>query len=122
MSKYKKSTFKTSFKNAFHGLRLIWKSEKNFKVHTVIGILVLILAVLLGFDGDELGILVLTIGLVLVSEIFNTALEFGLDAVFKNKYSKLVGMAKDVSAAAVTVSAIISLIVGIFLFVHNLFD
>ena len=122
MSKYKKTTFKTSFQNAFHGLALIWKSEKNFRTHCFLGVVVLILALVLRFEGDELAILALTIGLVLVCETLNTALEFGLDAVFKNKFSRLVGMAKDISAAAVTISAITSVVVGICLFCHNLID
>ena len=52
----------------------------------------------------------------MVAEFINTGLEFGLDAGFKNRYSKLVGMAKDISAGAVIVASIFSAIIGILLF------
>ena len=52
----------------------------------------------------------------MVAEFINTSLEFGLDAVFHNKYSKLVGMAKDIAAGAVIVASIFSATIGTLLF------
>jgi diacylglycerol kinase len=122
MSKYKKTNFKLSLKNAVRGIELLWKSEKNFRTHCIITVLVLLLALLFSFDAKEMCILILTISIVILSEIFNSAIEFTLDAVYKNKYSRLVGMAKDISAAAVTISAMFSIIIGLFLFGNHLFD
>jgi len=120
MSKYKKTDFISSMKNALRGVALLWKSEKNFRFHVMIGLFVFLLALILGFDETDLSILVLTITIVLLCEMFNTALEFSLDSVFKNKYSKLVGMAKDISAGAVMLSAVASVVVGLILFGNNL--
>jgi diacylglycerol kinase len=52
----------------------------------------------------------------MVSEMINTAIEFSLDSFYHNKYNKMVGMAKDISAGAVMLSTIISIIVGLLLF------
>ena len=55
-------------------------------------------------------------------KMINTAIEFTLDAVYKNKYSKLVGMAKDIAAGAVMLSASASVVIGLLLFWKNIFD
>ena len=122
MSKFKSKNYLESFKNAWHGVMLIWKSEKNFRIHFLIGLAVLILAFVIGFDKDKFCILILTITIVLLSEMFNSALEYSLDAMYKNKYSRLVGMAKDIAAGAVTVSALSSVIIGCVLFLTEIFD
>jgi diacylglycerol kinase len=49
-------------------------------------------------------------------EMMNSAIEYSLDAVFHNKYSKLVGMAKDISAGAVMLVSVFAVIIGILLF------
>ena len=51
--------------------------------------------------------------------MINTAIEYTLDAVYKNKYSKIVGMAKDISAGAVFITTIISVFIGILVFSYN---
>lgn len=122
MSKYKKTGFMASFRNAFRGIQILWKSEKNFRTHSLIGFLVFLTALLVGFDLTDLAILVLTIGLVIITEMINTAIEFSLDAMYKNKYSKLVGMAKDIAAGAVMLSASASVVIGFLLFWNNIFD
>ena len=58
--------------------------------------------------------------MVIVAEMVNSGLEYGLDAVFHNKYSKLVGMAKDIAAGAVMFATFISTIIGAILFGESL--
>ena len=48
--------------------------------------------------------------------MLNTAIEFALDSIYHNKYSRMVGMAKDISAGAVMFASVISVMVGIILF------
>lgn len=122
MSKFKKTGFIASFRNAFRGIQILWKSEKNFRTHSLAGFLVFLTALLFDFDFTDLAILALTVGLVMVTEMINTAIEFTLDAVYKNKYSKLVGMAKDIAAGAVMLSASASVVIGLLLFWKNIFD
>ena len=75
-----------------------------------------ILAYILKFSAIEFCILFFVIGLVIVSEMLNTAIEFALDSIYHNKYSKMVGMAKDISAGAVMFATFISIFVGLILF------
>lgn len=116
MTKFKQQGFSNTFKNARKGMRLVLKSEVNIRVHFCIALVVLTLAFVLDFSIDRICILLLTIGFVIVSEMVNSAVEFSLDAVFHNRYSKLVGMAKDISAGAVMFASVIAIIVGVVLF------
>ncbi len=121
MTKFKTKNFNSSFKHARKGMRLVLKSERNIRVHMVLAVIVLFLSLLFGFRPIEICILLLTIGMVIISEMLNTAIEFALDATFRNKYSILVGMAKDISAGAVMVASFLSIIIGVILFGQAIF-
>lgn len=116
MSKFKHQSFSNTFRNARKGMRIALKSEVNIRVHFCIALIVLALAFLFEFSIERMCILLLTIALVICTEMLNSAIEFSLDAVFKNKYSRLVGMAKDISAGAVMLASIIAVIIGVLLF------
>ena len=116
MSKFKSQNLFHTFKNAGRGVRLSVKSERNIKIHFFIAFLVILFALLLKMSVTRVCILVIAISNVMVAEFINTSLEFGLDAVFHNKYSKLVGMAKDIAAGAVIVASIFSATIGTLLF------
>jgi len=120
MSKYKASNLFASFKFAIRGLMLALKSQRNFRIDVIIGIGALILANLLKFCPLEMAILTLIIGFMLFAELMNTVIEFVIDAYFGSKYSILAKMAKDISAGAVLVSAISSIMIGFLLFYPKL--
>lgn len=116
MSKFKQQGFSNTFKNARKGMRIVLKSEINIRVHICIAMIVLAFAFLLNFSIEKMCILLLTIAFVIVTEMLNSAIEFSLDAVFHNRYSKLVGMAKDISAGAVMFASVTAIIIGVLLF------
>jgi len=116
MSKYKQQGFSNTFKNARKGMRIVLKSEVNIRVHFCVALVVLFMAFLLGFSINRICILILTIAMVIVTEMINSAVEFTLDAFFHNRYSKLVGMAKDIAAGAVMLASVIAIIIGVLLF------
>ena len=116
MTKFKQQGFSNTFKNARKGMRLVIKSEVNIRVHFCIAMAVLALAFVLNFSAERMCILLLTIAFVIVSEMFNSAIEYSLDAVFHNLYSRLVGMAKDISAGAVMFASVVAIVVGVILF------
>mgnify|MGYP001510417889 FL=1 len=122
MSKFKSQGFGNTFKNARKGMRLVLKSERNIRVHFVMAAFVLMMGFLLDFSITKLCILLIAIGMVVSAEILNSALEYSLDAVFHNRYSKLVGMAKDISAGAVMFVTIIAVVIGLLIFVPPLFS
>ena len=120
MTKFKSQGFNNTFKNARKGFRLVLKSEMNIRIHIVIALLVLITAFLLNFNAIEYCIVILTIGMVMITEMINTAVEFTLDAVYHNRYSKMVGMAKDISAGAVMFASVLAVIIGCIIFGRHL--
>lgn len=116
MSRFKQQGFSNTFRNARKGMRLVLKSEVNIRVHLCIAVIVMLAAYFLNFSIEKMCILLLTISIVIISEMLNSAIEFALDAVFHNKYSRLVGMAKDISAGAVMLASVVAVIIGILLF------
>ena len=122
MSKFKSQGFFNTFKNARKGLRLVLRSEINIRVHFCTAFLILLTAILLGFSTTKICVLLLTISSVICAEMVNSAIEFALDAVFHNKYSKLVGMAKDIAAGAVMFTTVIAVAIGLLLFLPPIFE
>lgn len=120
MSKFKAQGFGNTFKNARKGMRIVLKSEINIRVHFIAAIFVLLLGIILGFSPLKISVILLAIGLVVSAEMLNSAIEFALDAIFHNKYSKMVGMAKDISAGAVMFVTIIAIIIGALIFIPEL--
>lgn len=120
MSKYVNKNYLSSFKYALKGLRLTIKSQKNFRFQLIVAVFCMIAGNFLKFQAYEMCILLFAIGLVLVCEMINSAIEFTLDACFRNKYSTMVGMAKDISAGAVFIATTISIFIGIILFGNSI--
>lgn len=116
MTKYKTQNFSNTFKNARKGMRLTLKSERNIRIHFFISVLVLITAYCLNFSIVKFCILLLTISSVVAAEMFNSAIEFSLDAIFHNRYSRMVGMAKDIAAGAVLFVTLTAIMIGGLLF------
>jgi len=102
-----------SFACAFRGVYITFKSERNFRIH----ILALCLAVALGIYLDlslpEWGLVIFSIGVVLVAELFNTAIERLGDEAANGRQNQAVRNVKDVSAAAVLLSALTAFTIGI---------
>lgn len=104
-----------SFYYAFSGIKECIKSEQNMRIHLSIASLIIYFAYFFGIDKSGWIALIITIALVIFAEFINTSIEALGDAVTK-KEDKNIKKAKDVSAGAVTVMAITSVVVGIFLF------
>ena len=109
-----------SFGYAVEGLAAILRTTPNFWLHLVAAALALTLALVLHLPGNEIALIVVMIALVLSIEAFNTALE-ALADVATPDYHPLVKRAKDISAAAVLISAIAAVVVAALLFLPRLF-
>ncbi len=120
MTKYKTQSLRSTFRNARKGMRLSLKSERNIRIHLFTSVIVLITAFCLNFSIVKICILLLTISSVIASEMFNSAIEFSLDSIYHNKYSKMVGMAKDIAAGAVMLVTITAVMIGAALFIPPL--
>lgn len=116
VSKYKAPGFSGTLRNSFKGIRLALKSERNIRIHFAVALVVMVSGITLKFTALEFCILLFAIAIVIIAEMVNSAIEFTLDAIFHNRYSKLVGMAKDIAAGAVMIATFISISIGILLF------
>lgn len=108
-----------SFKFAFEGIKAAFKEEPNLRIHFIFAFITLVAAFLLNFSAVEWLILAFTISLVLILELLNTALEALVNLV-SPEVKPEAKIAKDVSAAAVFLSAALSVVVGIVLFLPKI--
>ena len=108
-----------SFRHAFAGLRFLM-DENNARFHVFFAIIILSAGFYLKLSAIEWAIIVAQIGLVLVVETLNTAIEKLCDFV-SPEYHQLIGKVKDLAAAAVLIMSIVSVIVGIIIFLPKLF-
>ncbi len=111
--------FLNSFTYPIKGLKYAYRNEQNLAVDVSIAIIVLVLGFVFKINPMEWALLSLTIGLVISCELLNTAIEAIVDLVTED-YHPLAKVAKDTSAAAVFVFAIVSIIVGIIIFLPKL--
>ncbi len=102
----------TSFKYAWAGVRYAFITQRNFRIHTVIGTLAISLGIFLKITAVEMSVVGLTIALVLVLELLNTAIESVVDLTVKQSYHELAKIAKDCAAGAVLVAAIAAVLVA----------
>ena len=108
-----------SFNSAIEGFIYVFKSQRNMRLHFLIGFFAAILAIFLNFSPVEFILLCLTIGFVLFAEMFNTAVEHTIDLI-KEEFHPLARIVKDICAGAVLLSAMSAVIVGYILFVARI--
>lgn len=108
-----------SFNYAIEGIIYAVRTQRNMKIHLIAASLILIFSLFFDFSKVEMLILFLTITLVVVLELINTAIEATID-VTANYYHPLAKIAKNVAAGAVLISAINAMAVGYLLFFDKL--
>ncbi len=108
-----------SFQHAYQGIVSAVRTQRNLRFHFFAAIGVLVAALILGVSELELAVLVLTIVVVFVVEMLNTAMEFVVDLV-TTEYHPLAKLAKDVSAGAVLVSSVGAVLVGLLVLADDL--
>lgn len=120
--KDKKLSFKkliNSFKYAFKGIGHAFKYEQNFKIHSMFIIIVVLMSVLFKISKMEWLFIIVIIGLVIATELINTAMEALVDLV-TSKYKELAKVAKDTASAAVLILALTSVIIGLVIFIPKI--
>lgn len=107
-------SFGESLRFAWAGLVWAWRTQGNLRRHAAAAVLALAFTRRLGVAPAEQALVVLTIALVFVAELFNTALEAVVD-LYKHSYHPLAKTAKDVAAAAVLLAALAAVLVGVLI-------
>jgi diacylglycerol kinase (ATP) len=111
--------FIRGFGYALNGIWHAAVTQLNFRVHLVCMIMAVCAGYALHISNTEWLWIILCIGMVLVAELFNTAIEFLTDLV-SPEYNKKAGLVKDMSAGAVLITAITALIIGLNIFLPKL--
>ena len=108
-----------SFVYAFNGLRLLLKEEQNARIHFVASVIVILAGFYFRLNAYEWMAIIFSIGLVITVEIINTAIENIADFISPGKNENIKTI-KDLSAAAVLISAIIAVSIGLIVFLPKL--
>ena len=116
----KRKKLRNSFKYAFEGIQEAWKTEQNLKIHFVIMALVIIAGFIFKISAMEWIVCLLLFAIVISLELINTAIETTVDIAMPDINEKA-KYAKDIAAGAVLFSAIISVIVGLIIFLPKIF-
>ncbi len=108
-----------SFYYAGRGIISALKEERNLKIHIAIIIVVILAGIYFHISKAEWIICIILFGLVISLELVNTAIETTVDIAMPEKNEKA-KIAKDVSAGAVLVAAIVSVIIGLMIFIPKI--
>lgn len=106
--------------HALKGVFLLLKNEPNFRLQSIVALLVTGAGFYFDISSIEWILQTLAIGLVLGTEALNTAIEKTADFVHPDHHPKI-GVIKDIAAGAVLLSAITALIIGSIIYLPKLF-
>ena len=112
--------YREKFSNAFRGIYVAFKVTRHSFVYIVAILFVIVLGFYFRISGIEWTLLAFAIGFVIVSEMFNTAIEIDMDLT-SPEYHPFARDTKDVAAGAVLLSAFIAIIVGLIIFLPKIF-
>jgi diacylglycerol kinase (ATP) len=112
--------FRESLMIAVKGINYLFFYHRNMRIIFLCGIAAFLAGIYYKLKGIELVALCITITLVFMAEIFNTAIEMLID-MSTGKYHPLIKIIKDVSASVVLIASLNSLGVGFVLFWRHLF-
>ena len=110
-----------AFKNAFSGIWYVIRTQKNAWIHLIATAVAVTLGFWLKLSSLEWTLIVFSIVFVWSSEVFNTSLEAIFDILVDEPHP-LVKIGKDVGAAAVLVSSLASLIIGLLIFLPKIIE
>ena len=110
-----------SFYYAFRGLLILFRSQKNARIHLFFFLLAICYGFLFKINAIEWSIILLCSGLVIAAEAVNTSIERLADSVHPEHHAGI-GESKDIAASAVLITAIAALILGLIIFIPKIFS
>lgn len=117
----KNKQFIASLEFALQGVKTVYREERNMRRHTVLGALAILAGFIFQLNLREWMWLILTIFLVLVMEIINTAFENVVDMCTKYHFHPIGKCIKDMAAGAVLITAGFALIMGAMIFLPKIY-
>ena len=117
---FKVASFRESFNIALQGIIYLFLYHRNMRIIFLSGIAAFLAGLHFKLTGIELIALCVTITLVFMAEIFNTAVELMMD-MLTEKYHTKIRLIKDIAAGVVFLAALNSIAVGYILFARKIF-
>ncbi len=117
---WKKVGYGDKFQNAFRGMYVMAKTTRHFWIHALTAVLVIFAGFYFNISESEWLAVVLAIGLVVMAEAFNTAIEIDIDLT-SPEYHPYARDTKDVAAAAVLLSVFTAIAIGLIVFLPKIF-
>ena len=110
-----------AFKYAWQGLVAMVKYEHNARIHLVAAGVAIVAGFLFEISAMEWCLIVVCIGLVISAEALNSAVEALADKITEER-DPLIGRAKDLGATAVTLLALVAVVVGMIIFLPKIIN
>ena len=111
----------SSIKNSWNGLKVAYKNEQSVYIHLICTVILLLLSFLLKISTTQWLIIIAIIGLTLVVELLNTAIESTVDLVTK-EFHPLAKVAKDTASAAEFILTLTSTIIALMIFISKIME
>lgn len=121
MKDTKSNKFKASLNCAIRGLQYVIRNERNFRIELVIATFVIFLSVILNIKIWEFIIVIFLITWILVTELMNTVVERVVD-ILEPRIHPFARLIKDIAAGVVLISASMSALVGLMIFLPYIFN
>jgi len=118
-NKFKISGFLKSVQIACKGIIYLFIFHRNMRLIFILGLLAFLMGLFFDLKGIELVTLCITITLVFMAEIFNTAIELMLNSLTEEYHVKI-RLVKDIAAGIVVITCLNALAVGYILFLRKL--
>ncbi len=99
------------FRVAIRGILYTFRTQRHMRIHLYVVFTVMLLGIFVGLRLNQVMVLLFVISLVLVAEMFNSAIEATVDLV-QPTYDPRARFAKDIAAGAVLITTIIALVIG----------
>ncbi len=99
------------------GLKAAYQGEAAFRLEVLLSFILVPLAVVVGDNAFEQGLLIAVWAMVLIAELLNSAIEAAIDRISLDKH-ELSGRAKDMGSAAVFIAMVNTIIVWLFVLVN----
>lgn len=114
-----KFKYSDTFKFALEGIRVAFIQEKNIRFHCIFSLIVVAFASFFSLSMTEWMMILFAIAGMLVLEMINTAIERVVDLV-TDQFHPLAKQAKDIAAGAVLIYAVLSVIIGMIIFIPKI--
>ena len=108
-----------SMSNAYNGIALAFKSERNFRIEIAIVFITILISIFLKISFIEFIVILFAGSSVLGAELFNTAIEESWDKLHPEHHSDI-GRIKDIASAAVMMFGLGAGIIGVLVFVRHI--